>query len=298
MKLTKSHVLFDAAAHTYTLDGVSLHGITHMIEHQLFPDKYKGVPQAIMRRAADRGTVVHESCELADDILIASDMPEVQNYQRLKSEQHLTYEASEYLVSDNTYFASCIDKVYREADDTFTLADIKTTAKLDTEYVRWQLSIYAHLFEMQNPGAKVLRLIAIWLRGDQCAAVEVERIPRDYVVALMTAEMNGLQYTNPYPSAVVNLPDKYRQMEAAIAEICLQEKYWADKKKELLDGVLSEMIRAGQSKWVGDSVSFTMRAPSVRKGFDTNRFRADHPDLYAQYVKESPITSSVTIKLK
>lgn len=297
MKLNKSHVLFDAETHTYTLDGASLHGITGMIEKQLFPDKYKGIPEAVMSKAAERGTMVHETCELVDDIGIQSDMPEANNYKRMVSEYGLQYEASEYLVSDEHYFASCIDKVYRVDDITFILADIKTTSKLDTEYVSWQLSIYATLFEAQNKGTKVSRLYAIWLRGEESKMVEVNRIPDEEVLKLLSAEIDGVQYTNPY-AALTTLPKEYLAMESAIVEIQEQYKYWEGKKKELTERVMREMVKAGQQKWVGNRISFTMRTPSVRKSFDKERFKAEHPDLYEQYISETPQTSSITLKIK
>ena len=69
MELTKSQIIFDQQAHTYTTpDGVCLQGVTGMIERQLFPDKYSGVPEFVMKRAAERGSFVHEVCELVDDL--------------------------------------------------------------------------------------------------------------------------------------------------------------------------------------------------------------------------------------
>ena len=59
MKLNQSKVIFDPQEHTYTLDGMLLQGITGMIERQLFPDKYSGVPEFVMKRAAERGSFVH-----------------------------------------------------------------------------------------------------------------------------------------------------------------------------------------------------------------------------------------------
>ena len=82
----------------------------------------------------------------------------------------------------NENYASCIDKVYRYDDNTFFLGDIKTTYKLNKEYVQWQLSIYAHLFEKEtNKGAKVSSIFAIWLRGTTHQIVELERIPDEKV---------------------------------------------------------------------------------------------------------------------
>ena len=52
IKLVKSPVVFNEENHTYFLGEKQLRGITGMISRQLFPDKYKGVPDHVMRRAA------------------------------------------------------------------------------------------------------------------------------------------------------------------------------------------------------------------------------------------------------
>ena len=300
-KLKKSKVVFYPATHTYvTPDGRMLDGITGMISRQLFPSKYDGVDEETMRNAAERGSFIHSVCELVDSLNIEHESPEAMGYKELKDTYGLRHEESEYLVSDNVHFASCIDKVYRDGESTFTLADIKTTYKLDKEYVRWQLSIYAYLFERQNPGAKVLHLYAIWLRGERHELVEVERIPDDVVVSLMEHEVGGEQFTNPYAPSVTDtsLPEKYAAMEDAIAEIDRQYKYWSEKKKELADGVKFEMKNAGVSKWVGDRVSFTRKEDSEREDFDKKRFAADHPDLYKAYLIKTKVSGSVILKVK
>lgn len=300
-KLKKSKVVFYPATHTYvTPDGRMLDGITGMISRQLFPSKYDGVDEETMRNAAERGSFIHSVCELVDSLNIEHESPEAMGYKELKDTYGLRHEESEYLVSDNVHFASCIDKVYRDGESTFTLADIKTTYKLDKEYVRWQLSIYAYLFERQNPGAKVLHLYAIWLRGERHELVEVERIPDDVVVSLMEHEVGGEQFTNPYAPSVTDtsLPEKYAAMEDAIAEIDRQYKYWSEKKKELADGVKFEMQNTGVSKWVGDRVSFTRKEDSEREDFDKKRFAADHPDLYKAYLIKTKVSGSVILKVK
>lgn len=300
MQLIKSQVIFNQEAHTYTtLDGVCLQGITGMIERQLFPDKYLGVPDYIMKKAAQRGSFVHEVCELVDDLGISHDSEEARNYQNLKDLYGLQYEASEYLVSDNEHFASCIDKVYRESDNEFSLGDIKTTYKLDKEYVRWQLSIYAYLFEMQNPGCKVVRLFAIWLRGSTSELVEVERILDEIIINLLSAEINGLQFVNPYavPAVKTELPQKYQGMEQSIIEISEQEKYWKEQKKQLMDGVMKEMVKAGVYSWKGEKISFTRKKDSIRKNFDREAFERDYPGVYEKYLIDTPVSGSVTLKV-
>lgn len=300
MDLIKSSVLFDKDTHTYTTpEGVRLQGITGIIERQLFPDKYSGVPEFVMKRAAERGSFVHEVCELVDDLDIDHESEEARNYQKIKESYGLQYEASEYLVSDNEHFASCIDKVYRESDSEFSLGDIKTTYKLDKEYVRWQLSIYAYLFERQNPGCKVVRLFAIWLRGSISELLEVERIPDGIILELLSAEIEGRKFINPYavPSVKTDMPLKYREMEDSIIEITEQAKYWSERKKELTDGVMKEMVKAGAYSWKGESVSFIRKKDSIRRTFDREAFERDYPGVYDKYLVDTPVCGSITLKV-
>lgn len=300
MDLIKSSVLFDKDTHTYTTpEGVRLQGITGIIERQLFPDKYSGVPEFVMKRAAERGSFVHEVCELVDDLDIDHESEEARNYQKIKKSYGLQYEASEYLVSDNEHFASCIDKVYRESDSEFSLGDIKTTYKLDKEYVRWQLSIYAYLFERQNPGCKVVRLFAIWLRGSISELLEVERIPDGIILELLSAEIEGRKFINPYavPSVKTDMPLKYREMEDSIIEITEQAKYWSERKKELTDGVMKEMVKAGAYSWKGESVSFIRKKDSIRRTFDREAFERDYPGVYDKYLVDTPVCGSITLKV-
>ena len=295
--LNKAQATFDPVAHTYALpDGTPLQGITGMLQRQLFPDKYKGVDEETLRRAAERGSFVHEECELMDDLGITPGSPEATSYGKIKEANALCHEASEYLVTDGRRFASCIDKVYRESDTAFTLADIKTTSRLDREYVRWQLSVYAFLFELQNPGATVARLAAIWLRGGQSAFEEVERVPNAAVAALLEAEAEGRQFTPP--SCPLTLPEKYRQMERSIIETERQAKEWAAKRKELMDGIMREMVKAGAYEWEGESVKLNRKKDSIRRSFDQKRFQQDHPELYVEYMSETPVAGSVTLKIK
>lgn len=296
MKLIKSQVVFNPDEHTYMLGDKELSGITSVIGRQLFPDKYRDVPEDVLRKAAERGTMIHSICELVDDMGITHDSDEAQGYKELKDNWGLRYECSEYLVSDNEHYASCIDKVYRENETDFTLGDIKTTYVLDKESVRWQLSIYAYFFELQNPGCNAVRLIGIWLRGKNHEIVEVERIPSEVVMNLLTCDSEGRQFVNPYSISPVTLPDEYRKMERTIQEIVSQAKYWSDKKKEITDGVMMAMVKAGEYSWKGDIISFTRKKDTIRKDFDKKAFEKDYPDLYKKYLKEIPVVESVTLK--
>ena len=298
MELVKSPVVFDPDTHTYTApDGRHLQGITGMLSRQLFPDKYAGVNEETLRKAAERGSMIHSVCELVDAGFPA-DSPEANGYKQLKAAIGLVHEASEYIVSDNEHFASPIDKVYRESDNEFSLADVKTTYKYDSEYVRWQLSVYAFFFERQNPGAKIKNLYGIWLRGEKHEIHPEERIPSEIVDSLLQCEITGEQFINPFAVAKVkcDLPKRYAQLEDTIVEIAVQEKLWSDRKNEMTKGIKEEMIKAGVTKWTGRKVSFTRSKDYEKDVFDEKKFASDHPELYMQYLTKTKCSGRITLK--
>lgn len=184
IELVKSQVVFSELDHTYTYLGKHLSGVTSMLSRTLFRDKYKGISKAVLAKAADYGHNIHEQIELVDSLGVTSDTPAVQDYLRMKKDFGVSTLASEYLVSDEDLIASSIDIVFND----LSLVDVKTTSKLDMEYLSWQLSIYAYLFERQNPLLKVPRLLAIWLpkpRYGRSMCVEVPRKPQEAIEVLL-----------------------------------------------------------------------------------------------------------------
>lgn len=285
MQLIDSNVIFNQEQHTYTLNGVLLNGITGMLKRQLFPDKYKDIPEYILNKAAEYGSMIHEALELVDDLGIEHSIQEAQNYIAMKEQYGLLYECSEYIVTDGEFFASPIDKVFRVSDNEFDLADVKTTYQLDEEYVSWQLSIYAYLFELQNPGAKVRKLFAIWLKNEKHALVEVERKPTDKIISLLECERNGEQYSDEVTTDKdIALPADYAALEDSIIEIVTEAKKWNDKLSELKKGIEKEMVTAGVSKWVGENIKTSRSADTIVEEFDVKAFKQDHPELYQQYL--------------
>lgn len=179
--LNNNGIYFDSQQHRYYYLDKELCGITGIISKRLFPNKYAWVSEDVLIAAANRGSIIHEQCELMDCFPYESQFQEVNNYKKLIDDNNLNVECSEYIVTDHERIASAIDKVFKISDNEYWLGDIKTTSRLDKKSVSWQLSIYAWLFELNNPDCKVTKLYGIWLRGDKAKLVEVERIPTDIV---------------------------------------------------------------------------------------------------------------------
>jgi hypothetical protein len=301
MNLIKSPVVFNSEDHTYFLGDKQLSGITSVIHRHICPSKYDGIPKHILDKAAERGTLIHETCELVDDLHIKSELQEAINYQILCKENNLHYVCSEYLVSDNEHYATCIDKIFRIDDSLFAveLSDIKTTRVLDDVYLSWQLSINAYLFELQNPGVKVEKLSAIWLRDEKYKYVPVTRIPDAEVIALLTADSLGQTYTPP-----AELAKKENALEIPadlISEICRIQKEAEEatsKLEELKAGLLAKMKTNNVKSFDCDAFKMTYIAESTSQSFDSKRFKEEHKDMYDLYLKQTTRKESIKITFR
>lgn len=294
IKLVDSQVAFNQEEHTYSLNGIALKGITGMIKSQLFPDMYKDIPQYILDKAAERGTMVHESIELFDAGFEPKDTtPELESYKRIKRENELTTLANEYIVTDKEHFASAIDLVLCKGEDVI-LADLKTTYTLDKEYVRWQLSIYAYLFELQNPELRVSKLYALWLRDDKSEFAEVKRVESDTIKDLLQCEVEGRKFNTI--SKADNMPSEIKQAEKAVYTLVQQIKELEAQKKALSQGLLKLMQDNDVKTYKGEHITLSRKAASIREDIDKKKLKEEYPEVYAACMKITNISESLQIR--
>ena len=280
----------------------------------MFPDTYKGIPQSVLSQAAAYGTEVHKACEVYDslDILPEDDYLKEVVYQYASVTKTLPEVAcSEYLVSDEYRIASCIDKVF--VNDA--LADIKTTSKVHGLLVQLQLSIYAWLYEKQNPERKVPALYLIWLPKPQYGVPTVkqlERIPAsicEYIVevwaadgdrlsamAALTGSGVALEYDNA-PRKAGEIPENVQALVDELIVVKKQLDYFSEREKEIKNDLLVTMSNLNEDKWADDLIQITKKAAYLRESIDTKALKADNPEIYAKYKKETKVSESLSYKV-
>ena len=305
VKLKDSGVLFDEEQHTYLLGDKYLSGITGILQRQFFPNEFEGIPKDVIDAAAQYGTDVHHSCEDFDHAWINDGTVEVQDYIQICKENNLTHECSEYTVTDGSDWASRIDKVYRVSDDTFDIGDIKTYGVMTADKLakaKWQLSIYAYLFELQNKKAKVNRLFIIHLRNKQkkdgtfdhiSEIIFINRIPSEICMDLLATDLRGEQFANPY-----DIPEEISSQEAEIRELMETKSAVEERLAEIKADILSKMESLDVRTWATQTMRLTRKLPSTRASFNAALFKQEHPDLdYAPYERVSQVASSLTITI-
>lgn len=300
-RLTTAGVAYDPILHTYTslYSGLRLQGITKVIRDKIFPDEYAGVSEQVLNQAATRGHRIHSALELWDTQGIpTTDCKELDNYIRLNADNKFLehHRASEYVVTDEAIYASAIDKVFDDPTEDLgiVLADIKTTYKLNEEYVSWQLSVYAYFFEKANPKYHVTHLYAIWLREDKAKVVEVSRKTNDQVSELLygVSEIKRTDYAKAEDlPTIAGAEDKLIKLKQAADEA-------AAAYDKLKAGLLDIMEKANVKKYESNKLIITRKAATTSKRFDSARFKADNPNLYASYLTETQTKGGIMITIR
>lgn len=309
-ELKQSGVVFDAENHTYELGGLPLSGITPIISW-LFPDTYKGIPKAVLDKAAEHGHGVHEAIQTLDDsewkVASATYFKECQDYMDLVGMKGINPIASEYIVTDGQSIASAIDKVF----DDNSIGDIKTTSKVHLRNVQIQLSIYAWLYEQAN-NVKVPHLYVIWLpkpQYGQADIIEVERIPASickYVVEVYVSggdpmsalsQLAGFMITEPTQRVEGEIPDGVQPLIDELIIVKQQLDIYTEREKEIKAQLLEVMQERGEDKWSNDLIQFSRRAASTRITIDSKLLKEKDPDLYDECAKVTNVKESLTYKV-
>lgn len=240
--------------------------------------------------------------------------------------------ANEYTVSDNVNYASQIDNVWiRESTNGIWLVDTKTNniglyplcgyfnANYFTngedalkEYLSWQLSIYAVLFEAQNPGLKVEGVACNWLRKDTAGFWVINRKPTELVKELLTTEYifmdNGPAYFHHDPSVfgIGQFPVKAEERVPIVAadvisyvdQLLRDYKVLESRLDEAKKGLRSAMEAHQVSKYDFGGFSATLSADGTATTFDSKRFKEENPELYKKYCITKPKKGSFILKSK
>lgn len=164
------------ASHQYLYNGVLVPSVSTILSKTIFKDKYKDIPEHILKAKAEYGSLLHEAIERYETDVF---MPKLNNQQwnsmkqyiDIKKENNLEVIAQEEMVCYKGLYAGRYD-LYGKVNNILSLCDIKTTAKLDIEYCKYQLNLYRFAHKDKN---KIKKLYVIWLpKKEQGKLVEVD----------------------------------------------------------------------------------------------------------------------------
>lgn len=87
-------------------------------------------------------------------------------------------------------------------------------------------------------------------------------------------------------------------IEKKIVSIEKRIKKLKEQEEAMKAALLSTMEAKNLIKLETEKLVISYVAPTDRESFDSKKFRSDNPDLYDEYVKISPVKSSIRIKVK
>lgn len=321
LKINK-RVVFYEWSHSYILDGEkTIPGVTTVLKKHGLSPNYDGIDEATLSNAAKRGTAVHKMLESYDNgeatvmqdvysdsgkLLISNtDLAKsLENYKKL----NLPIVASEYLISDNECVASSIDKVAStDKDNEFILYDVKTSATIHNDSYSWQLSLYAYLFEKQNPKAKVVGLAVIHIRNGEVKIVPMERKSDEECKALLNAEKNGEIYQPLFSNADSGELDLYASGEelcllasnvAKLAEFKDTIKALEGAIAEIQDRIYNKMVEQNIEVLENEGMVIKLKKPYSKKAIDTKLLKSKYPDIAEEMTKESIVKGNIIITVK
>lgn len=304
-----TRVFFEPLSHTYLLDGEKpLIGVTELMKKHGLGADYSGIPEKVLNKAAEEGTALHKEIEDYDNGLSVLRTPLIEQYAKLCAQTGLIFVSSEYLVSDDELVASSIDGVYRLKNgkkNEVVLIDYKSTQKVHTRPLQFQLGIYKVLFERQNHGLKVTATYCLHIDKKLRAIkglVPIEPVSEAEVDALLEAERQGIIYIDEHdePSAELVLTDQelaaYVVQQEEITRLKEQIKKIEDTLKGLDNRVKDYMIEHGLDKLEGGGGVFTLKKAYKRAGIDVDRLKKIQPGIYEQYKKETTVSASISFK--
>lgn len=303
IKLIQSKVFFDDLTHTYWLEGKQLKGITGTLIERAYPNSYDGVPESVMLHAAERGHRGHDAIENAlmgkeynhafDDI--------VNEALAMFKQEGLNAIAVEYVVSDGQNYASPID-IVAEKDGDIYIVDIKFTYTLMRKHVTLQTNIYENFFARQNPHLKVAGRKCLWFHINDSLTIQdkglfdLDKLPEGFIDDLIVADINDTPFD-------VNL--YYGDLSKRVEDVQLYLKKLQDtidEKKEEMGkikaGLLALMTSHNLMSYKSDVLTLTRTLAHTSNKFDYEKFKEEHPKLYAKYVQPSLTKSSIRITFK
>ena len=299
ISLNVPRVTFIEESHQYFIGKKELKGVTGTLIKKAFPDTYKNIPEYVLKKAAERGGLIHNTFETFCSIFDAdikqypNPTEELQAFHSMLVAYDLHYVASEYLVTDGENFASAIDGIFADSKGNIYLVDYKTTATLHYDNVSLQLSIYAKWFEEQNPDLKVKEIVCMWFKNGKSKFQPLPRVADyqiDDLIAAYLADDADYQYKVEVPEQFSALEQEFRLITARVDSLKI-------KKDELKEKIMKMMEDNKQKSVKTQFASYSYVAATTKKTFDTKLFKDTEPDHYEHYLKETTTKPSIIIKL-
>ena len=274
--------------HTYTSEnGKQFLSVTQLLKIQGIAPSFEGVPEGVLRKAAERGTTIHAEFEqiinTKGECVVFS---EEANWflRNLYDPEDLWFSELTIWAEKLPFeYAGTIDIVRITRDGRILIYDIKT-GKVHIDYVAWQLTLYSYGYAERN-GLDVSKfeLFCIDAKETGCKVVPIHPVREDEILRLLKAQAEGIPYISGDMTLSQSNLAKVEEFENALAKIDAEKKAIMDHYEAFQNQLMEAMQNNGVKTFETPKFKVTYVAPSNSMNFDSAQFKADHADLYEKY---------------
>ena len=93
------------------------------------------------------------------------------------------------------------------------------------------------------------------------------------------------------------IPENVQALVDELIVVKKQLDFYAEREKELKNNLLVTMSNLNEDKWSNDLIQISKKAAYLRESIDTKALKADNPEIYEKYRKETKVSESLTYKI-
>jgi hypothetical protein len=156
-------------SHTYFVGAKEVPSVTTILKRSDDHPDYSAVPDFVLKRAGDIGTLVHETVErwCKSEGLLTTDDESANVYldgfvEFVRENDFVPLYSEVRLYDPDLWYAGTVDLVCL-VNGVLSVVDIKTTNRLNMEYVELQLAAYQNLIEIWGDD-RISDRAVIWLK--------------------------------------------------------------------------------------------------------------------------------------
>ena len=178
--------------HQYLVNGILTPSVTTILSATLFKDQYKDIPKYILDNAADFGNKVHKAVETGDtsELGLYSSIA-YEQYERVIRRYQIALHEQEQIVHYDDLYTGTFDMT-GYVNNIFSILDVKTTYKLNEEYLSWQLSFYKYAYERMY-GKELHKAYVIWIPKNEVGQLKEIEFKSEQEVMELVKQYENLQ---------------------------------------------------------------------------------------------------------
>ena len=305
------NIVFNRKQHQYIVDGeIASLSVTQLLrKHGLAPN-YNGVSEGTLKAKAEMGTYIHAELEN----IIKNPKYEIETPEGIAFKKYLDKfvdsACAEQMLAFNyngMIVAGTADVVgfYKDDKGCF-VADHKTTANINKEYVSWQTSILDYMLRHATiindrkfdwKGADEF-LCFHYTKDGELEVIKLDKIDDKEIEALFEAEYNGKIYQRKGLVLDPEIEMGIEMVTDTLDKLNKQVKQAEEQQKKYKEIILNAMEQQGIKSVQCGNLKITYVEAMDKIGVDGAKLKANYPQVYTQCTKLSHQSAYVKITIK